>query len=143
MLKIPNHIVQLARSTTWRQALVSVLIVFTVFGPIARAACDFEHVADVIDGSGTDIHGPSDEAGNPDSSDLESCCGDSVHAISEHARTAAGDASVGPGTPTLHALSTAFSSSLSVYRVRPDPVARRHPLPPAEPAFRRVPKLLI
>jgi len=142
MLKIPNHIVQMARAATWRQALVSVLIVFTAFGPIARAACDFEHVANVIDGSGTDTHAPSVEADDPDSSDLESCCSDSVHAISEHVRTAAVDANVAPSTSTLHALSAAFSS-LSLSRVRPDPVARRHPLPPPEPAFRRVPKLLI
>ena len=63
------------------------LIVFTAFGPIARAACDFEHVADVIDVSGTDTHAPSVEADNPDSSDLEFCCMDSVHAISEHVST--------------------------------------------------------
>jgi hypothetical protein len=142
MLRIPNHIVQLARAATWRQALVSVLIVLMTFAPIARAACDYEHVADIGHSSGTDTQAASGATDNPDSSDLESCCNGSVHAISEHARTAAVDASVGPGTPTLHTLSTA-SASLSQYRVRLDPIRRQHPLPPVEPAFRRVPKLLI
>ena len=142
MLRIRTHIIRPARAAAWRQALVSVLIAFTAFGPIATAACDFEHVVDVIGGRGTDTQARSVDAGSPDSSNLESCCGDSDHAITEHVRTAAVDANVGPGTATLHARSAAFSS-LSLYRVRPDPVARRHPLPPAEPAFRRVPKLLI
>jgi hypothetical protein len=75
-------------------------------------------------------------------SDLESCCGDNCHVISENVRPATADATVGPGTPTLHALSAAVAS-LSQHRVRLDPIRRQHLLPPVEPAFRRVPKLLI
>lgn len=132
-------LVRLSRLATWRQALVSLLIALTAFAPIARAACDYEHVANAIDGIGTHTHGVSDD---PDSSPLESCCSERVDAISEHVRTAAVDASVGPTTPTLHTPFAGFSSS-SRHGVRSDLVRARHPSPPPESAFRRVPKLLI
>jgi hypothetical protein len=135
-------LIRLSRLVTWRQALVSVLIALTAFAPIARAACGYEHVANAIDGIGTHTHGASDDADKSDSSALESCCSDRVDAISEHVRTAAVDASVGPTTPTLHTPFASFSSS-SRHGVRSDLVRPRHPSPPPESAFRRVPKLLI
>jgi hypothetical protein len=142
MLRIRTHTIRPAFAAKWRHALVSVLIALTAFAPIARAACDYEHVAGIVHSSGTDTHAARDEAGNPDSSYLESCSGDNCHAISEDVRPATADANVGPGTPTLHALSAAVAS-LSQHRVRLDPIRRQHPLPPSEPAFKRVPKLLI
>jgi hypothetical protein len=142
MLRIQKHIIRLARAATGRQALMSVLIAFITFGPIAAAACDYEHVGNV-NGAGTDIYGAGiDDARSPDSSNLQSWCDDHCDAITENVRPAAVDANVGPVTPTLHALPAAFSS-LSLHRVRSDPVRRQHPSPPPEPAFRRIPKLLI
>jgi hypothetical protein len=141
MLRIQKHIIRLVRAATGRQALVSVLIGLIAFGPIAAAACDYEHVGNV-NGAETDTVGIDDDGRSPDSSNLQSWCDDHYDAITENVRPAAVDANVGPITPTLHAIPAAFSS-LSLHRVRSDPVRRQHPSPPPEPAFRRVPKLLI
>jgi hypothetical protein len=130
-------------AATWRHVLVLLLVALTTFAPIARAACDYQHVAELAHNTTTDSRAANQAVDhNPDSSNHGTCCSDSLHVISEYVITSAFDATAGTFTPTLQSTPVAVIS-LSLQKVGPDLMSRRRPLPPVEPAFRRVPKLLI
>jgi hypothetical protein len=126
------------RIAAWRSALAAALTVLTAFAPMARAMCDLKHVGTT---SGAPMHADIDRVSDSGSHDWHSCCVETGDILTAQTRSAAADAAT-PSLPVVHYLSLVID-----YRPQPIigtvPVNRRHPLPPSESAFRRVPKLLI
>ena len=130
-------------AATWRHVLVLLMVALTTFAPIASAACGYQHVAELAHNTTTDSRAaiPVNDHDH-DSSNQGICCSDSLHVISEYVITSAFDATAGTFIPTLQSTSSTVIS-LSLQKLGLDLMRRRHLLPPVEPAFRRVPKLLI
>ena len=127
-----------SRAKRWRAALACLLIGVTVFAPIARAVCDLEHFA----AAGGAVYTSATDASDAEASAATPGCGDQPDAMTEHRKPATPETAVTPSTPLPQFLPSA-SSYLSLPRTAIGPVHARHRLLPPEPAFRRVPKLLI
>jgi hypothetical protein len=124
------------RSALWRSVTACLLAALVAFAPVARAVCDLQHVATV----GTGMSGcHTDGAADTHRDAPATCCDDGSPAMTPEARVA-GDASAAASAAQPPAfLSHAFTPASA----HATPIRGQHAPPPSEPAFRRVPKLLI
>jgi hypothetical protein len=127
----------------WRGLLAYALIALMVYAPIARAACELEHLASFAQESARASHEASPPASASDQSpdDQDTCCDDGSHAVMAESRTGVTAGAVVAPTG-FYPLSPAAIRLIPVGR-RTGLVHESHRPPPPESVFRRVPKLLI
>jgi hypothetical protein len=127
----------------WRRVGLALLVLVVGMAPVVKAACELEHVAAVghHDDSSPQAQGaPSAPEHAPHGSE-DLCCGHPAVASANHAAWSAlaGDAPIVPAAlPTPVFAPPAVPPALARAYLR-----RYTSLPPPEPVFRRVPRLLI
>lgn len=142
MLTIRQFALRATGTAAWRSVLAGLLITLTAFAPVARAMCDIKP-ADTAGAAGSTAARVSVYSVlNPNAVDYRLCRADRCNVIAERVQPTAADTGVTPSTPVLHVIAPAFGY-LSVPTIGTEIVSRRLSLPPSEPAFRRVPKLLL
>ena len=134
---------RVSTAVKWRRAFVAFLIVATGFAPVANAACDLAHLAGHLRSHdatlATWMADPSPSV--PDDED-GSCCGRASEALVSEAKLPVADGALAPLVTGAYALAVNRSPGVKVEFCDPV-IIRQHALAPPEPAFRRVPRLLL
>lgn len=126
----------------WRRLVVYALIAFVAYAPLAKAACEIEHLALSAIAAAPAQTGavPDTPASEPSSDEQDQCCADEAAAVMTQTRAASVDGAL-LLTADFH-----LPTGVVVVVIPQHAPARlafvNHRPPPPEPVFRRVPKLL-
>lgn len=140
----PNrmHTRRVSSAMKWRRALVVLLVFVAGFAPVAKALCDYEDLASrlgTVDPSlATGAVTPSPSVPHDEDG---SCCGHEPEAFATQVKVPVADGAPALSPAGAQVLAAGRALGLSVGP--PGPIVRQHALAPPEPAFRRVPRLLL
>ena len=127
-----------SRIAAWRVVVIALLLGLLAFAPVARAVCDLQHVLQLAGGVSHDAEDGADPSSLP--AEHDGCCDDGLASITSDVRLPSDVAVV--ALPVAH-VGFNVVHGLDISREHREFARGRLALPPPEPVFKRVRKLLI